>query len=182
MKIQSLTVGLSVRHPQYGVGIVKAISEQTAEVRFNDALRTVDPELSGLVPAEPSVAISGLEMPLGQFVESTITGVIERLGFEKPDAVVEQLGVRWHRGKMVLHPPDPTLQTKEVPLEIFFHKLVGVRNQLRVLEQKINAHPTLTDGDKVEMQQYVTRCYGSLTTFNLLFKDKAGQFSSKAES
>jgi hypothetical protein len=182
MKIQSLTVGLSVRHPQYGVGTVKTISEQTAEVRFNDAVRTVDPELSGLVPAEPSVAISGLEMPLGQFVESAIAGVIERLGFEKPDAVVEQLGVRWHKGKMVLHPSDPTLQTKELPLEIFFHKLVGVRNQLRVLEQKINAHPTLTDGDKVEMQQYVTRCYGSLTTFNLLFKDKAGQFSSKVES
>ena len=182
MKIQSLTVGLSVRHPQYGVGTVKTISEQTAEVRFNDAVRTVDPELSGLVPAEPSVAVSGLEMPLGQFVESAIEGLIARLGFEKPDAVVEQLGIRWHKGKLVLHPSDPTLQTKEVPLEIFFHKLVGVRNQLRVLEQKINAHPTLTDGEKVEMQQYVTRCYGSLTTFNLLFKDKAGQLSSKAES
>ena len=182
MKIQSLTIGLSVRHPQYGVGTVKTISEQTAEIRFNDALRTIEPDLSGLVPAEPGVAVSGLEMPLGQFVASTIEGVIERLGFEKPDAVVGELGVRWHKGKMVLHPSDPTLQAKEVPLEVFFHKLVGIRNQLRVLEQKVNAHPALTDGDKVEMQQYVTRCYGSLTTFNLLFKDKAGQFSSKAES
>ena len=182
MKIQSLTIGLSVRHPQYGVGTVKTISEQTAEIRFNDAVRTIEPELSGLVPAEPGVSVSGLEMPLGQFVASTIEGVIERLGFEKPDAVVGELGVRWHKGKMVLHPSDPTLQAKEVPLEVFFHKLVGIRNQLRVLEQKVNAHPALTDGDKVEMQQYVTRCYGSLTTFNLLFKDKAGQFSSKAES
>ena len=145
-------------------------------------MRVIEPELSGLVPAEPSVAVSGLEIPLGQFVASAIEDVIARLGYEKPDAVVDQLGVRWHKGKMVLHPSDTTLQTKEVPLEVFFHKLVGVRNQLRVLEQKINAHTVLTDGDKVEMQQYVTRCYGSLTTFNLLFKDKDGQFSSKSES
>ena len=181
MKIQTLTIGLSVRHPQYGLGTVKSISEQTAEIRFSDTVRTVDPELSGLVSAEPSLAVSGLEIPLGQFVASTIEGVITRLGLERPDAVVEQLGLRWHNGKLVLHPSDPTLQTKEVPLEVFFHKLVGVRNQLRVLEQKVNAHPTLTDGDKVELQQYVTRCYGSLTTFNLLFKDKAEQFSSKTE-
>ena len=181
MKISSLTIGLSIRHPQYGLGTVKAIAEHTAEIRFGDAVRTVDPELGGLEPAEPGVKISGLEQPLKDFVEATIEQAIGRLGFEKPDAVVTELGARWHKGKMVLHPADPMLQAKEVPLEVFFHKLVGVRNQLRVLEQKINAHPALTDGDKVEMQQYISRCHGSLTTFNLLFKDKEGQFSSKAE-
>jgi hypothetical protein len=181
MKIQNLTIGMSVRHPQYGIGTVKQISEQTAEVRFSDTLRTVDPELSGLLPAEPGMAVTGLEQPLGQFVESTIEKIVERLGLEKPDDTVAELGVRWQKGKIVLHPSDPTLQTKEVPLEVLFHKIVGIRNQLRVLEQKVNAHTILTDADKVEMQQYITRCYGSLTTFNLLFKNKEGQFSSKGE-
>ena len=181
MKIQSLTVGLRVKHPQYGVGTVKAVSEHLAEVRFDDALRSIDPELGELTPAEPSMAVSGLEVSLRQFVEAIVESSIDRLGVEKPDAVVDQLGARWHKGKAVLHPADPTLQTKEIPLEVFFHKVVGIRNQLRVLEQKINGHPVLSDGEKIELQQYISRCYGSLTTFNLLFKNKEDQFSSKSE-
>ena len=181
MKIQSLTVGLRVRHPQYGIGTVKAVSEHLAEIRFDDALRSIDPDLGEVTLAEPSLAVTGLDISLRLFVESTIETVVDRLGVEKPDAVVDQLGARWQKGKAVLHPADPTLQTKEVPLDMFFHKVVGIRNQLRVLEQKINAHPVLSDGEKIEMQQYITRCYGSLTTFNLLFKNKEDQFSSKAE-
>jgi hypothetical protein len=176
MKIEGLHIGMKVRHPKYGVGTVKSIGERTAEIRFEDAQRTLDPELSEITAAEPSASISALDMPLKQFVESTVEAVIGRLGFEKPDAVIEQLGVRWHKGRAVLHPADPTLQTKEIPLEVLFHKLVGIRNQMRVLEQKINSHPQLNDGEKVEMQQYITRCYGSLTTFNLLFKEKEDQF------
>ena len=156
--------------------MVKSVSEHLAEVRFDDALRTMDPEASDVTLAEPTLAVSGLEMSLSQFVESTIEKVIDRMGVEKPEAVVDQLAARWHKGKAVLHPAEPALQTKEVPLEVFFHKIVGIRNQLRVLEQKINGHPTLTDGEKVEMQQYITRCYGSLTTFNVLFKEKEDQF------
>jgi hypothetical protein len=182
MKIESLRIGMRVRHPQYGSGLVKSISEAVAEIQFDDGSKhAVAPEPSGLEPMEAQVAVSGLNVPLKQFVEATVESLVARLGFEKPDAVIEELGLRWHKGKMVLHPADPTLQTKEVPLEVFFHKLVGVRNQLRVLEQKVNAHAGLTDGDKVEMQQYITRCYGALTTFNLLFKNKEDQFSSKAE-
>jgi len=176
MKIQDLTIGLKIKHPQYGMGVVKTLNEHTAEIRFDDGTRTIEPEMSGVTPAEPTLSVSGLQIPLKQFVESAIEGAVDKLGFERPDAVVENLGARWHGGKLVLHPADVTLQTKEVPLELFFHKIVGIRNQLRVLEQKINANEKLTDGEKVEMQQYITKSYGSLTTFNILFKEKEDQF------
>ena len=182
MRIESLHIGQRVRHPQYGSGTVKTISESVADILFDDGnRRAVAPEASGLAPLDPQLSVSGLDVPLKQFVLDTLEAAVAQLGLEKPDAEVEQLGARWHKGKLVLHPADPTLQTKEVPLEVFFHKLVGVRNQLRVLEQKVNAHAMLTDGDKVEMQQYITRCYGSLTTFNVLFKNKEDQFSTKGE-
>ncbi len=167
---------MSVRHPQYGLGTVKTISESTADILFTEGKRTVAPDAAGLEPAEAQVAVSGLNVPLKLFIEQTLEAAVRELGLEQPDCVVEKLGLRWHGGKLVMHPDDPTLQTKEVPLETFFHKVVMVRNNLRVLEQKINAHEKLTDGEKVEMQQYITRCYGSLTTFNILFKEKEDQF------
>jgi len=176
MKIEALHIGMSVRHPQHGLGTVKSISESTADILFTDGKHTVAPESAALEPAEPQAAVSGLSMPLKQFVEQTVEASLNKLGLQKPDAVVDQLGARWHGGKLVMHPADPTLATKEVPLETFFHKIVMVRNNLRVLEQKINAHEKLSDGEKVEMQQYITRSYGSLTTFNVLFKEKEDQF------
>ncbi len=172
---------MKIVHPHHGEGIVEKVSVGSADIRFGNVLRTIDPQLAEIKVPEATVKIGEAEIPLKQFVESIVESAVNRLGFEKPDAVIEQLAGKWHKGKIVLHPADPALQTKEIPLEVFFHKVVGLRNQLRVLEQKINGHPNLSDAEKVEMQQYITRSYGSLTTFNLLFKNKEDQFSSKGE-
>jgi hypothetical protein len=178
MKIESIHIGMRVRHPQYGDGTVEAIGRHTIEAQFLDGRRTLEPEASGIQPGTAQAALSGLELPLETLIRQTVSSTLDALGVGQPDAMVEQLGVRWRGGRLVLHPADSALQTKEVPLEVFFHKIVMLRNNLRVLEQKINSSDQLSAADKVEWQQYVSRCYGSLTTFNLLFKDKAGQFSS----
>jgi len=77
---------------------------------------------------------------------------------------------------VVLRPGDSQTQPKEIPLDALLHKIVMIRDRLRVLEQKINANEKLTDAEKVDMQQYVTRCYGSLTTFNILFREDRDKF------
>ena len=89
---------------------------------------------------------------------------------------ITEIADRWDKGIMVLQSPESGLKPKEITIESFFHKIVMVRDRLRVLEQKINGHSKLTDADKVDMQQYITRIYGSLTTFNILFKYKEDNF------
>jgi hypothetical protein len=178
--IASLRIGQRVRHPACGTGTIKALTEGLATVAFDDGTRReLDPALGGLVPAEPQAAVTGLELPLTDVIRQAVTAVADRLGLERPDAARAELAARWHGGRCVLHPADPALQTKEVPLDVFFHKIVMMRNNLRTLEQKINASDRLTDAEKFDWQGHLTRCYGSMTTFNVLFRDKAGQFSSR---
>ena len=181
MRIESMFVGMKVLHPDHGLGTVKGVSEYMAEIRFDSGLKTLAPDHCDLKPAEAQAELTGLTLPLSTLVAETVAAMVKELGLERDETLVQELGTRWQKGTLVLKPADAAVQSKEVPLETFFHKIVGLRNQLRVLEQKINAHPQLNDAEKVEMQQYVSRCYGSLTTFNILFKNKEDQFSSKGE-
>ncbi|HEX4667862.1 MAG TPA: hypothetical protein VH207_14820 [Chthoniobacterales bacterium] len=174
--IQSLHIGMQVRHPRYGLGTIKALTEHTADITFDDAPRTVDPATSDLSAAEPTARLTEMEMPLAVLIRQIAQSMVDALALEKPDQLVEGLATRWQRGTLVLKPADESLQPKEVPLETFFHKIVMIRNNLRVLEQKVNASEKLSDADKFDLQQYITRCYGSLTTFNILFKEKEDQF------
>jgi uncharacterized radical SAM superfamily protein len=98
--------------------------------------------------------------------------ISEELGISRPEIVP-----RWQGGELILKPGKEGTQEKRIPIEAFFHKIVMVRDKLRLLEAKVNAHPGLTDEDKVQLQAYITGCYGSLTTFNLLFSAKGDQFS-----
>ena len=177
LKIESLHIGMKVLHPRYGVGVVRSLSEHTADINFDDAPRTIAPESAGLTSAEPTATLNDLQVPLATLIRETAQAMVEALGLEKEDTIVQGLANRWQRGTLVIQSADTSLQPKEVPLETFFHKIVMIRNNLRVLEQKVNASDKLSDADKFDMQQYITRCYGSLTTFNVLFKNKEDQFS-----
>ena len=92
------------------------------------------------------------------------------------ESVTGEIGDRWSGGHLVLKPGRAGTQEKTVPIEQFFRKITAVRDKLRVLEQRLNSHPKLSAEDRLQLQDYITRAYGSLTTFNVLFADPADRF------
>jgi hypothetical protein len=127
-------------------------------------------------PAAVARAFEGQPMPeeLTDMTREEFAQAIREVLREETAHV--RLAPRWEGGSVTLKPGDAQTQAKEIPLDSLFHKIVMIRDRLRVLEQKINANEKLTDAEKVDMQQYVTRCYGSLTTFNVLFRDERDKF------
>ncbi len=123
-----------------------------------------------------AVAAARPDVDLGEDWEHMTREELKTILREALEESFVPLAAKWEGGLVVLKPRDPALQPKEIPIDALFHKVVMVRDRLRVLEQKINGHEKLSDVEKVEMQQYVTKCYGSLTTFNVLFAEKGDQF------
>ena len=171
--MQDLLIGTRVSHPRDGEGIISKSILTVYEIFFQHGgkveLTKYNPDLKVL--EQPDVEPrDGLTL---DEVERAITYVLDK--YQALSEVVE-LGDRWRGGTLVLKPKNPELQPKEIPIETFFHKIIMVRDRLRVLEQNINSHSKLDDLEKVHLQQYITRSYGSLTTFNVLFSQKEDYF------
>lgn len=167
---QLLGIGSRVKHPAYGDGVVVRLHVAAYEVCFIQyGLKMVGKDYANwqvveAIPVEEAVSFTEAEQALVRILRSWAGMSLETV----------PMGDRWNGGKMILQADG--VQPKEVPIETFFHKIVMMRDRLRVLEQQINAHKKLDDEDKVNLQQYITRCYGSMTTFNVLFRNREDYF------
>ena len=168
----TLGIGTRLQHTQYGPGVIVGVKYATYLISFiNHGVKEIDKtdnKLYEIIPEHVTVEV--------ETVSDTEKSLLKILRLWGGITENVSLGDRWTGGTLLLQPADPSLKPKEIPVEAFFHKIVMLRDRLRVLEQQINAHKILSDEDKVNLQQYITRIYGSLTTFNVLFKNKEQWF------
>ncbi len=168
----SLGIGSRVRHPQFGDGVVVQIKPEEYLITFMlHGMREIERTFDQFEIIDPNDADNDL-VSLAD-IEVLLVNVI--IKYSDLQERVE-IGNKWTGGTLTLKPGDSSLKSKEVPIDVFFNKIVMLRDRLRVLEQHINSNKKLTEEDKVNLQQYITRCYGSLTTFNVLFKYTTDQF------
>ncbi len=169
--MQLLGIGSRIEHREFGKGVVTNVTSKHYWVTFIDnGLETIelDAEFDVIELVEEEVdTISFSE------VEQSLISILRRWS---DTSQVTPIADKWKGGSMVLRPGDGNLSEKEIPLDTFFHKIVMVRDRIRVMEQKINASTNLDDQEKVDLQQYITRIHGSLTTFNVLFNNKSDHF------
>lgn len=172
MEQTTLGIGTRLQHTQYGPGVVVGIRYATYLISFiNHGIKEIDKtdnKLDEIIPENVTE-----EIETHSEIERSLLKILRLWGGLSENV---PLGDRWLKGMMILQPADKTLKPKEIPIEDFFHKVVMLRDRLRVLEQNINSSKNLSDEEKVNIQQYITRCYGSLTTFNVLFKNKEQWF------
>jgi len=161
-------VGSIILHPTFGRGRIQGYDGRAYIILFKGGdLRTVSFDFAGMKAEER------LGDPKLDLIKQAVSEVLSDYGWI--DSGIE-LGTRWQGGAVVLEPGKTGTQAKEIPMDVFFKKIIGIREKLRVLEQKINNHKSLSEEEKVELEGYITRCYGSLTTFNSLFADKSSYF------
>jgi len=165
-----LGIGSRIEHPTLGRGVVVDIGTEFNNIWFksSNSIRSIGKNFEGMRILS-AVESSG---PAGVVNMADLEFMLHKVLDERSDISEKvSLGQKWLGGSMILKPLEEGMQTKEIPIETFFHKIVMVRDRIRVMEQQINAHKVLTDAEKVDLQQYITRIYGSLTTFNVLFKN-----------
>lgn len=174
----ALGIGSRIEHPKFGLGIVVDLDSGYYKIYFSndEDIKSIDRSFDGIVivdKVEPDPAPIDMEV-----IEKAVSKVF--LKYVDPPQFVP-LGGKWIGGSLIITPGSEDLTPKEIPIETFFHKIVMVRDRLRVLEQSINSHKKLDDEDKVHLQQYITRMYGSLTTFNVLFNHKDYHFKGEGK-
>jgi hypothetical protein len=178
MEQQNLGIGTRLQHTRYGPGVIVGVRYASYLISFiNHGVKEIEKNDTGLEEIIPENVTEEIET--NSDLEMSILRILRQWGGLTE---IVPLGDRWLGGTMILQPADKTQKPKEVPVDIFFHKIVMLRDRLRVLEQNINAHKLLTDEDKVNLQQYITRIYGTLTTFNVLFKNKEHWFVGEKSS
>ena len=168
-----IKVGTRVEHPRYGEGIIAKINLGVYTVFFEDGGKMEIPKTSTNLAILESPDEGRIEAVTARDLRQAVASVLDEYG-SLPAEV--ELGNKWIGGKVVLHPGGDSLQPKEIPMDVFFKKITMVRDRLRVLEQNINSSTSLNDEEKIHIQQYITRAYGSLTTFNILFAEKEDYF------
>jgi hypothetical protein len=172
MEQHNLGIGTRLQHTLHGPGVIVGVKYATYIVSFiNVGIKEIDKtddSLDEIIPENVTVEV--------ETVSETEKSLLKILRMWSEVSEIVPLGDRWKGGVMLLQPADKSQKPKEIPVDIFFHKIVMLRDRLRVMEQQINAHKILSDEEKVNLQQYITRIYGTLTTFNVLFKNKEQWF------
>ncbi|MBP6978014.1 MAG: hypothetical protein PHD61_01645 [Bacteroidales bacterium] len=171
MEELTLGIGSRIQHPEFGKGVVIQVYADSYEITFMDygrkQIMKTFRELEVLDYVAPELDLISYEQ-----VERSFIKLIRRLT-DIQETV--RIGRKWEGGRIILEPGDMNIQNRDMPIDALFHKIVMIRDRIRVMEQKINSS-AIPEVDKIELQQYITRIYGTLTSFNLLFAEKDDYF------